>query len=419
MKHSILKHKNLFLVATLTTLLLLFSLPTAVASEVRGGDIVRIKSDEVINDDLILTGSKVIIDGVVKGDVIAFGQSVAVNGTIEGDLMAGAQVVTVDGEVTDDLRAGAMAIVINGTVGDEVLAGGFSLESGPESKIGGDLLMGGAQALIDGQLAGDINAGLGGLQIAGQIGGNVEVEVDEPGPGPSPAVFMASNPNLPPMPSVPTGLTIEEGASIAGDVTYHSTAPAQINEAPVAGEVNFVQQEVQPEEVFNFGSWLWDQIQRLLRLLLVGALLLWLAPVFMGEASQTIQQRLWASLGWGVLTPFIFLIVLIVLGLISFLVGFPTLVFGTLVFGYLLVLFYLGAIVVGQFGGRWLLQRFRPDLADNIILATLLGVVILWLVTLIPFVAIIGYLSVLFGAGALWLVGRERVMGKREAAATT
>jgi cytoskeletal protein CcmA (bactofilin family) len=419
MKHSILKHKNLFLVVTLTTLLLLVSLPTAVASEVRSDDIVRIKSDEVINDDLILAGNKVIIDGVVKGDVIAFGQAVTVNGTIEGDLMAAAQVITVDGEVTDDLRAGGMALVINGTVGDEVLFGGFSLESGPESSIGGDLLMGGGQALIDGQLAGDINAGLGGLQIAGQVGGNVEVEVGEPGPGPSPATFMASNPNMPPMPAVPTGLTIEEGASIAGDLSYRSPAPAQVDETAIAGEVSFVQQEVQPGETFNFGNWLWDQIQRLLRLLLVGALVLWLAPVFMGEASQKVQQRLWASLGWGVLTPFIFLIVLIVLGLISFLVGFPTLVFGTLIFGYLLVLFYLGAIVVSQFGGRWLLQRFRPDLADNIILATLLGVVILWLVTLIPIVAIIGYVSVLFGAGALWLVGRERVMGRQEAVATT
>jgi hypothetical protein len=413
MKHSILKHKKLLLIATLTILLLLSSLPTAVASEVRTGDIVRIESDEVINDDLILTGSKVIIDGVVRGDVIAFGQAVTVNGVIEGDLMAAAQVVTVDGEVTDDLRAGAMALVINGTVGDEVLFGGFSLESGPESSIGGDLLMGGAQALIDGQLGGDLNAALGGLQIAGQVGGNIEVEVDAPGPGPSPATFMATNPNMPPIPAVPTGLTIEEGASIAGNLTYRSPAPVQVNETAVAGNVNFVQREVQPEEAFNFGRWLWDQVQRLLRLLLVGALLLWLTPVFMSEASQKIQQRLWASLGWGVLTPFIFLIVLIVLGLISFLVGFPTLVFGVLIFGYLLALFYLGAIIVGQFGGRWLLQRFRPDLADNVILATLLGVVILWLVTLIPVVAIIGYLSVLFGAGAMWLVGRERVMEKR------
>jgi cytoskeletal protein CcmA (bactofilin family) len=411
----------LYLVVTLTALLLLVSLPTAVASEVRSDDIVRIKSDEVINDDLILAGNKVIIDGVVKGDVIAFGQTVTVNGTIEGDLMAAAQVITVDGEVTDDLRAGGIALVINGTVGDEVLFGGFSLESGPESSIGGDLLMGGGQALIDGQLAGDINGGLGGLQIAGQVGGNVEVEVGEPGPGPSPATFMVSNPNMPPMPAVPMGLTIDEGASIAGDLTYRSPAPAQIDETAVAGDVSFTQQQAQETATvtFNFGNWLWNQIQRLLRLLLVGALVLWLAPVFMDEASQKIQQRLWPSLGWGVLTPFIFLIVLIVLGLISFLVGFPTLVFGTLVFGYLLALFYLGAIVVSQFGGRWLLQRFRPNLADNIILATLLGVVILWLVTLIPIVAIIGYISVLFGAGALWLVGRERVMGNQETAATT
>jgi hypothetical protein len=412
MRLLITNYRKTFLVLGLTTLLIIFSLPTTLAGEVRSNNIVHIKSDEVIDDDLIAMGSKVIVDGTVKGDVMAAGQSVIVNGTVEGDVMASAQAVTVNGEVTDDLRVGAMTILINGTVGDDVLVGGFSFESGPESNIGGDLLMGGFQALVDGELDGDIKGGLGGLKISGQVGGDVDVEVDTARPGPSPVAFMGGIPNVPPMPRVSMGLTVDEGASIAGDVTYHSPAEAQVNEAAVAGDVRFVPQEAETSDQPGFGSWLWDEIQRLLRLLLVGALAIWLAPVFVGEAGQKLRERLWPSLGWGALTPIIFLVVLLVLGLVSFLVGFPILVFGTLIFGYLLVLFYLGAIVVGQCLGRLLLQRIRPDRAESILWSTLVGLVGVWLLTIIPLLgAIVGFFVMLFGVGGLWLAGRDRMKG--------
>ena len=413
MRQFTIKCQKLIMVFGLTMLLILFSLPTALAGEARDGDVIHIKTDEVINDDLFASGREIIIDGVVKGDLMATGQSVTVNGTVEGDLMAGAQTVTINGEVGDDLRAGAMVIVIDGLVGDDVLVGGFSLESGSESTIGGDLFVGGFQALVEGELAGDITGGVGGMKISGAVGGDIDLEVDADTGRPSPVNFMGSIPNIPPMSVVPQGLTIDDDASVGGNVTYRSPARGEVQETAVTGTVEFIQREVDASDRGRgFGGWLWDQIQRLLRLLLIGALAIWLAPTFIREASQKLQESLWPSLGWGALTPIIFLIGLCLLGLISLLVGFPTLVFGTLIFSYLLILFYLGAIVVGQGFGRWILEKIRPTQAQSAMWTTLTGLVGVWLLTAIPILGvIIGFFIALFGVGGLWLAGREYFTG--------
>jgi hypothetical protein len=149
-----------------------------------------------------------------------------------------------------------------------------------------------------------------------------------------------------------------------------------------------------------------------LRLLLVGALAIWLAPSFIGTAGQILSERLWLSLGWGALTPIIFLIVLVLIGVVSILVGFPTLVFGTLIFGFLLIFFYLGAIVVGQCLGHWILKKFRPTLAQSAMWRALIGLVGVWLLTVIPILgAIVGFFIALFGVGSLLLAGREYFKG--------
>ena len=83
---------------------------------------------------------------------------------------------------------------------------------------------------------------------------------------------------------------------------------------------------------------------------------------------------------------------------------------GSFVFGYLLILFYLGAVVVGHCLGRWILLRFSPDQAERSMVVILVGLVGVWLLTAIPFLgAIAGLFIVLFGVGGLWLAGRERL----------
>ena len=58
----------------LAAILLVFAAPVS-ATEIRDADTVTIAAGEVIDDDLVVFGRRVVIDGVVEGDVMAsFGE---------------------------------------------------------------------------------------------------------------------------------------------------------------------------------------------------------------------------------------------------------------------------------------------------------------------------------------------------------
>ncbi len=414
------KYRPLILALLFSILLLWLSLPPALAGEIRGDRVIHIRADEVVDDDLLVAGEEIIIEGVIKGDLMAAGRIIKVNGQVEGDLLAGAQIVIINGEVGDDVRAGGMVIVINGLVGDDVLAGGMALESGPNSSIGGDVIVGSSQALVGGQVGGDVIAGVGGLKIAGTVDGNVEASIESgTGPGPSPVTFISNMPNVPPLQPVSMGLSLGEGASVAGDINYKGSAPVKnLNEGAVGGEVEFSPVvATQTDTDAGPGIWLLNQVQRLLRLSLFAGLVLWLMPGLLEAARDKVQQKPWPSVGWGLLTPLLFGIGLGLLGLLAFLVDLPVLVLGTFIFSYLLVLFYLGAVVVGRWLGGHLLARSMPRRADSILWTTLSGLAIIWVLTAIPILGLlIGFVVSMLGVGGLWLVSLERLKSRSGAA---
>nr|MBI2905809.1 hypothetical protein [Chloroflexota bacterium] len=49
-----------------------------------------VAAGEVVDDDLILSGDKVTMDGMVNGILIASGGEVTINGTVNGDLIVNA-----------------------------------------------------------------------------------------------------------------------------------------------------------------------------------------------------------------------------------------------------------------------------------------------------------------------------------------
>ncbi len=110
--------------------ILLVSVPTG-AAEFKTGKEVTVAEDEVIDDDLYMTGETMTIKGTVKGDVVASGKVVRIEGVVEGDVMAAGQAVVIDGEVRDDVRIAGMTLKLGeaARVGDDLFAAGFSFES--------------------------------------------------------------------------------------------------------------------------------------------------------------------------------------------------------------------------------------------------------------------------------------------------
>lgn len=411
----------------LVCLALVVLIPPAQAFEGRAGDTVVIAAGEVIDDDLYVGAGSFTLEGAVKGDLVVVGSTIEINGTVEGDLMAAGQSVTVNGVVMDDARIAGAVLTLRGNaqIADDVIGAGYSLETQAGSSVGGDLVFGGYQALLAGDIEEDVSAGAGGLALRGSVGGNVDADVGEPGDQPpfSPFMFM---PGMPAVPSVSPGLTVGEGAKVGGNLDYTSAAEVDIPAGSVAGEITRQAPVVEAEEEAPSPTvQLLDHLRRFVALLLVGLLMLWLVPAGTQRVADVLQARLLPSLGWGVVSIaaviLAFLVILVAMILLAVVLGFVTLdnlvgiviVLGLLALFVLAVLFaiavaYVTKIAVSFSGGRLILARLNPEWAGGRVWPLVVGLVIFVILTAIPWLGgLINLVVVLLGLGVLWLLGRE------------
>ncbi len=391
----------------------------SLAGEVQlsGGQAVTVAADQVVADDLYATGETVRIEGTVRGDLVAVAREIVIDGIVEGDVLAAGQSVSIRGTVGDDARVAGQVLHLGegARLGDDLIGAGFSLEAADGSGVGGTVRFFGYQARLAGEVAESVGGGMGALELAGMVRGDVDVEVGPRGEGAPPAFW----PSPVSIPSVPPGLTVTDGARIGGALRYSSSTEGRIAEgATVEGGVEFEEtaesREAEPGALERIA----ERARRFVALLLVGALLLWLAPRWTERLAETVRARPLASLGWGV----VFLaaaavgvvalaLVIIVLawvlglatlgGLVAMVIAVGLLGELTLVIGVVLLSVYLPPIVVGLAGGRAVIARRFAALA--------LGVLVLLLMTSIPYLGtLITILVLLLGLGSLWLwaVGR-------------
>jgi cytoskeletal protein CcmA (bactofilin family) len=426
---------RLFSIFTLLAILTLAFTTPVLAFEGRTGDNIIIEADEIIDDDLYVTAQNFTLEGTVTGDLFVVGENIVINGTVEGDLFAGGQTIVINGTVGGDTRIGGAVLQLGKTasIGEDLMVGGASLETKEGSKTGGDLLVGSGQTLLAGDVAGDVFAGTGALELRGSFGGNVTVEVGDADDsnGHAPPMYMDTTVSIP---SISAGFTIKEGAKIEGDLTYSQFKDIKIPAGTVDGKVTRNEPKVDIENNYTYVPptpgqmavvWVFNLFRTIVTIILLGLLLGWLAPKFVNLLSEKIQETPLASLGGGVVAfaAFFFILLLILvatiigalffgvltLGGVSFwivLVGLLSIFAMTIGFG--LVIFFLAKIVVAWLGGKMILNKLSPSLAESKIWPLVLGAVLVALATSLPLVGVVfSALIILFGLGAFWIWGRE------------
>ncbi len=435
----------------LTTLLLLslalsFASP-AHAFDGRSGDKVTIQADEVINDDLYVAANEFVLDGTINGDVVSGGNMVTINGKVSGNVIAGGQTIVINGTVMGDVLAAGSVLYFgeNAQIGGDVVAAGYSLELRKGTVVGRDAVVAGYQILQAGDVGRNMMAAASGIEIDGQIAGNARLAAADPNQSRNevpPGMFV--NQSTVPVPAVRPGLTISPSARIKGNLDYVQSTDLTFPAGVVGGSIS--RQAPPPEETRQVvsetpaqkaGIWALDLLRTLITLILLGLLLAWLFPRFLGQLASKLESNPWASLGLGVVAyaGFFFLILLILFVAIVGAVVFGVLTLGglsgavvwlgivallALIVGFALAASFLTKIVFGATLGRWILLRVSPALAAHRYWPTLIGVTLVVLVVgLLSFPLIPGSLGwllnslvILFGMGAIWLGGREALFRK-------
>ena len=360
-------------------LVLLLSVTPVAAAEIRGSDDVIIASGDVVNDDLYMAGNRIVINGVVNGDVMAAGSTVTVAGTINGDLVALASSVVIEGDITGSVRAAASSIRFSGTIGEDLVIAGSSIQVDSASEIGKDLVFGGSNVKIGSTVVGDILGAGDVVRLSDIIGGDAEIAVNR--------------------------LVIASTATINGDLVYTSENEADISpDAFIAGETTW---KIPAHDKW-YHNWslspavkFWSKVISYLMVLLVGIIIVLVAPRKSTEAANKLRTKPLKSLGWGALL----LIVTPIAIAISVLtvIGIPLGIAGTLLYGALI---FISQLVIGFFIGYWIIQRLNmEETRGSLVLALFIGFTLLTLVKLIPVVGwIVWWVTVLFGIGAIALL---------------
>lgn len=408
---------------------------TALAAEFRSGDTVTVGLNEVIDDDLVVAGRVIVVEGVINGDLVAAGEQIVVNGTIHGGLILAGRNLEINGQVDRSVYSmGAVLTVKPGSVVERNLFfAGYSYQTDKESSIGRDTVVAGYQGLLNGTVQRDLYAAFTALELNGVIQGDVNATVERPGTMVDVEFWRYTNaPDLPP--ALVPGLRVSPSAQIGGQLRYASaidqgraiqsqpdqgviyTAPA-----PAAAPAS----EIANPPVDRTIAWLWTQRNRFISLLLIGVLVLWLIPIPFAQAAARVQTQPGLASAWGLLVGIgghigALLVAMILLALV---VGFGALTLAGLAagifgvgFGLLGVVFtlfllagaYISKLVVLYALSNGLFARTLPPLNHYRIVPLTVGIVLFILVRSIPYLGIVfDVIITLIGLGAIWLAFRQ------------
>ncbi len=149
------------------SLLLLFlaALPTAAVVLRQSQRLVVIPSDQVIHDDLVVSGGTVQVLGHVAGDLVVAGHMVTVTGPVDGDVMVAGNAIDLNGPVGGSIYAAGNVIHLSSTAGRNVTAAAMLVDVEQGAHIARDLAMAAGEGTMAGVVGRDMRARSGILLL--------------------------------------------------------------------------------------------------------------------------------------------------------------------------------------------------------------------------------------------------------------
>ncbi|MGH9705030.1 MAG: hypothetical protein ACRD4K_16770 [Candidatus Acidiferrales bacterium] len=325
--------------------------PPADAAEVHKatGEYV-LPSGEEVNNDLIVYGGLIRIDGTVDGDVIAFGQSVRINGHVTGDVIAFAKDVRVSGQVDGNVRTFVQSLTVEGQVAKNISSFSDVTELDSKGKIGRNMYLFTGVAAVDGSVGRDATIYSGTARLSGTVNGNLRDHGDR--------------------------LSIGSSASIGGTASYKGHhQPDVAPGAKLAHPLEVVIVSQKPN--YLSARYYWHQALLWGSAFLVGLAFILFAPGIVSETVRTSDQFA-TAFGFGSLLFIAVPVVAVILCVTLVGIG----------LGVASFLLYLIGIYSGQcFVGMWLGEKILGAGAGTsaVIGRLALGLLVIRVLRLIPF----------------------------------
>lgn len=368
------------LIAVCTVIFGITAAQPAAAATFRSGDTVIITDDTQNLEDVYLFGGTIRVDAPVTNDVVAAGGDIAVNENVTNSIIAAGGNISISGSTGNTVRIAGGNMRIDGDITRDLVAAGGSITVTQDATIGGDVVVNGGTINLDGPIQGNVIINGGNATLNSTVAGDVTGTIGR--------------------------LTLGPNARINGNLTYSSEERANIAEsASVSGETSFKPiEQPQRDEVREFITA--GAIYKLVADIIISILLI----IFFSRALSAVLTRITAKPVESGAIGFTFIFLFPLAALLFFILiwlGAGALLTYALV---LLISLYITKI----FAGWWLLhwwqgrnnKRYQLDWKAGV-----LGPVVLFLISFIPFIGWIAIALLFFvatGALIMQLIGLMR-----------
>jgi hypothetical protein len=356
---------------------LVFVLPVCGLTS-RSGEGAKVALDEIIDDDIIMFGQDITIEGTVLGNVYAFGQSVKIAGDVGGSVFTGGANVTIDAKSVETVWAAGGNVQLLGNVTRNAILAGGAICICDAAYIGKDLGVYGGKLSVEGSVVGTVRGNMGKFMLSGKSG-RVKVNAEEATLKSSAEIqgdFILTSVNEP---------VIEEGATIVGEQKVLKPEAKESGQALAA---------LAPMFAFLFAM---IKLLVFIAKIICGILLIALFRRYVRRIMDTLVTKPWQSLGWGFLGVIVIPVAIVILFLV--LVGYPLGIFFAYVYT---VIWYLASIFVSLVIGEQVVKLFKKQGEISLYLSFIIGIVILFVIGFIPILNfLVRIFTLLFGFGAV------------------
>ncbi|MEO5949509.1 MAG: hypothetical protein ABIP74_03825 [Candidatus Saccharimonas sp.] len=347
------------------------------AQSFKAGDNVGLAAGGTVDSALFVGGNNVNIAGTVNGDVYCAGQTISISGTVNGDVMCAGQTITVSGTINGDVRLAGQSVNLSGTVAGSATVGGQNFTIDTTGIVGRDLLGGGNAITINGKVTRDITMGAQNLTINGSVGRDINGAVDMLNVGSTGSVvgnveYTSSN-----------ELSVATGGNVTGTVTRTE---------PKANQ----RYDMRPEMMVGMG--IGSAIYTFIATIVFGLALALMFPKILENAAASTKKLPGKTILHGLVAWIVAPVVILILFLT--LVGAPVALFA--LFAWILILMMSSSF------SAYLLGKLIIDKSKSPILVMLVGVAIVAIAMMIPFLNFFVFLAAgMFGTGAIVMQAKK------------
>jgi cytoskeletal protein CcmA (bactofilin family) len=345
----------------------------ALAFSTQVSHVVTLSKGQTQSGTYYAAGQVVTIDGDVNGDLICGGNTITVNGSVSGDVICAGQTITINGPVGGSVRLAGQVVNVNNTVARNGTIAAQTFNLGSSGSIAGDLGLLSQTASVDGPVTEGVYGAMQLLSLQSSVG--------------SVHAYLGS-------------LNVGPTATIHGNLNYTSDQTFNVNKSQVSGSIvrTAPPHHASPSVGQTITNFVIFGLYFMVAGIVIGLVLLWLAPRLIKRVVENMRSRPGASVGWGAVVtligPLLFILLFITV------IAIPLGLLAAAIWGLMLV---TSSIFSGIATGTWLLERMNWN-KESWIWATVIGIPVLGILVSIPFLGFfIGIVSTFWAVGGLGL----------------